>query len=184
MGSWTKLAELRADTPAHVVERLGIEYRERVETVSAAIAKVVSRERPGLAAEHDKRVAERSQLQEEFLEQQIRHRVGEHDNVKWKKIQSDLDRKLASVSEKIEHATAGLARLDAALEPSAQAAPLSAADAPTMVVPPEPLPVAAAPVEAVDADLADLDDDADEIEDPGDEDNLFEAFDPIENPDS
>jgi hypothetical protein len=135
-----------SEVPDHIAERVGADYRERLERVTRELAthrealEEEQRERRGAVEEAGERLAE---ARERLHESQLRHLVGEYDEETWSELRRELEQavdaaeeELRIASDEAERVSGALAALEggggapgSTVEEEAERAPESAAQA-------------------------------------------------------
>ena len=154
-------AEAASGVPEVVRSRVRADYERRLEAVVEQLRSHTSALESQVATNTSKAsglAATEAELKEQFSESEVRHLVGEYDDVKWEGIRTELLKNMSQVKTQLEQTQQEIARLNEVLatirapaRPEAAAAPAPAAAAPHPPAPapaPAPAPVAEAPAEA------------------------------------
>jgi len=141
-----------AAVPAHVVERVETDYRNRLDNVIRQLSCYKGELEITLAESEVRRddlVTQRNARAETLAEAELRHQVGEYDQGKFAELSAEQTAALAQLGEEISAAERDIGRYEEILGLIAVALPEPPAEspAPAAAVPPVPKPAeAAAPV--------------------------------------
>ena len=144
-----------ANVPAHVVERVETDYRNRLDNVIRQLSCYEGELETTLAeteVRRDDLVTQRNARAETLAEAELRHQVGEYDQGKFAELSAEQTAALAQLGEEISAAERDIGRFEEILGLIAVALPEVPAEppAPAPAVPPVPAPAAAsAPVAPV-----------------------------------
>ena len=135
------------NVPEAVRARVRADYERRLQTVVEQLRSHTSGLESQVASSTSKAAglaATEAELKEQYSESEIRHAVGEYDDLKWEGISAELLKRTAQVKEQLEQTQQEIARLNEVL--STIRAPARVEPAPAPV--PAPTPVIEAPAPA------------------------------------
>ena len=156
--------ESAGNGPESVRSRVRSDYERRLQTVVEQLRTHTSALEGQVATNTTKAsglAATEGELKEQYSESEIRHVVGEYDDLKWEGIRTELLKRMAQVKDQLEQTQQEIARLNEVLatirapahvEPPTAPAPARVEPAPAP--PPPPSPVAEAPAPAAAAPRA------------------------------
>ena len=150
-------SETASNVPEAVRARVRADYERRLEAVVEQLRTHTSALESQVATNTSKATglaATEAELKEQYAESEVRHLVGEYDDLKWEGIRTELLKNTNQVKSQLEQTQQEIARLNEVLatiraparpEPAPAPAPAPAAAPPP---PAAPAPVAEAPPEA------------------------------------
>ena len=139
-------AETASGVPEAVRARVRADYERRLEAVVEELRTHTSALESQVATNTSKATglaATEAELKEQYAESEVRHLVGEYDDVKWEGIRTELLKNMTQVKTQLEQTQQEIARLNEVLATIRAPARPEAAAAPP--APPPPAPVAEAP---------------------------------------
>ena len=152
-------AEAASTVPEAVRARVRADYERRLEAVVEQLRTHTSALESQVATNTSKATglaATEAELKEQYAESEVRHVVGEYDDMKWEGIRTELLRNMTQVKTQLEQTQQEIVRLNevlATIRAPARHEP-AAAPAAASPAPPAPSPVAEAPAAEAPAEAA------------------------------
>jgi hypothetical protein len=144
-------AEAASTVPEAVRARVRADYERRLEAVVEQLRTHTSALESQVATNTSKAAglsATEAELKEQYAESEVRHLVGEYDDVKWEGIRTELLKNMNQVKTQLEQTQQEIARLNEVLATIRSPARPDSAATPAPAAPPPPRPAPAPVAEA------------------------------------
>jgi len=146
-------AEAASNVPEAVRARVRADYERRLEAVVEQLRTHTSALESQVATNTSKATglaATEAELKEQYAESEVRHLVGEYDDVKWEGIRTELLKNMTQVKSQLDQTQQEITRLNEVLATIRSPARPEPTPAPAAASPPPPAPspVAEAPAES------------------------------------
>jgi len=143
-------AEAASNVPEAVRARVRADYERRLEAVVEQLRTHTSALESQVATNTSKATglaATEAEMKEQYAESEVRHLVGEYDDVKWEGIRTELLKNMTQVKSQLEQTQQEIARLNEVLATIRAPARPEPAPAPAAASPAPPAPSPVAPAE-------------------------------------